>query len=79
MPFLFEGLWEWGKSPHLFALGALEVHVAVALAAFRWSAELPQAVRLGRFGQAHVAERSGGDHHVGVHAVHVCGRTKDTR
>jgi len=60
-----------GRKTHLLALGPLEVNVAVALAALGGRPQLPEPVGLRRFGQADVPERSGGHHHVGVHAVQV--------
>lgn len=60
--------WAWS---HLLTLRPLEVHVAVALAALGGRAQLPEPVGLGRLGQADVPEGSGGDHHVGIHAVDV--------
>lgn len=57
--------------PHLLTLRPLEVHVAVTLAALGGRAQLPEPVGLGRLGQADVPEGSGGDHHVGIHAIDV--------
>lgn len=65
------GGWSERPSPHLLTLRPLEVHVAVTLAALGRRPQLPEPVGLGRLGQADVAEGSGGDHHVGVHAVDV--------
>lgn len=58
-------------SPHLLTLGSLEVHVAVALPTLGRRPQLPESVGVGRLGQADVPEGSGGDHHVGIHAVDV--------
>ena len=62
-----------GTTTHLLTLGALEVHVAVALPALGRRAELPEPVGTGRLGQPHVAEGPSGHGHRQLrgHAIEV--------
>ena len=55
----------------LFTLAALEVDVAITLATFGRGPQLPEPVGLSHLRQADVPEGPGGDHHVGLHAVHI--------
>ena len=64
---------------HLLALSPLEVNVAVTLAALGGGPQLPQPVGPGCFGQADVTERSGGHHHIRIHAVNIWRKRSPSR
>lgn len=55
---ILEALLVTGKAA-LLALRTVEVHVAVAFPALGWRPQLPQHVRLGRFGDGQVSEGIG--------------------